>query len=63
MFDNYDSIILIPIDEINMIKGRMDIYDKLREDVIKSSRDVQKLSKQVIIITIFFVFTLYRCLS
>ena len=31
-----------------MIKSRMDIYDKLREDVIKTSRDVQKLSKQAI---------------
>ena len=32
----------------DQIKARLDIYDKLREDVIKSSRDVQKLSKQSI---------------
>ena len=46
--DNYDDLILIPINDINMIKERMDIYDKLREEVIKTSRDVQKLSKQAI---------------
>lgn len=47
-FDNYDNLTLIPKKDINMIKERMDIYDKLREEVIKTSRDVQKLSKQAI---------------
>jgi len=32
----------------NAIRGRMEAYDKLRERVIKDSRDVQKLSKQAI---------------
>lgn len=39
---------LIPVAEIDAIKGRFDVYDKLREGVIKDSRDVQKLSKQAI---------------
>jgi predicted translin family RNA/ssDNA-binding protein len=39
---------LIPSAEIDSIKERLDIYDKLREGVIKDSRDVQKLSKQAI---------------
>lgn len=30
------------------VRGRMDAYDAAREDVIKRSRDVQKLSKQAI---------------
>ena len=34
--------------EIDAIRVRMDAYDKLREDVIKQSRDVQKLAKQAI---------------
>ena len=34
--------------EIDAIRARMDAYDKLREDVIKQSRDVQKLAKQAI---------------
>ena len=34
--------------EIDAIKARMDNYDKLREAVIKDSRDVQKLAKQSI---------------
>jgi len=46
--DNYENLILIPMSDIDGIKERMDIYDKLREDVIKTSRDVQKLSKQAI---------------
>ena len=46
--DNYDNLVLIPMNDINSIKERMDVYDKLREDVIKTSRDVQKLSKQAI---------------
>lgn len=37
---------VIPMMEIDEIRSRMDVYDKLREEVIKSSRDVQKLSKQ-----------------
>jgi len=39
---------LLATDEIDAIKGRMDAYDKLREQVIKDSRDVQKLAKQAI---------------
>ena len=39
---------LIPVAEIDAIKIRLDTYDKLREGVIKDSRDVQKLSKQAI---------------
>lgn len=39
---------LIPVAEIDAIKSRLDTYDKLREGVIKDSRDVQKLSKQAI---------------
>ena len=31
-----------------LIKARLDAYDVLRETVIKTSRDVQKLSKQAI---------------
>eukprot|EP00606_Chrysophyceae_sp_TOSAG23-5_P000767 GSChrysophyteH2.ASY1.ANO1.1343.1 assembled CDS len=34
--------------EIDAIRARMDAYDKLREQVIKDSRDVQKLAKQAI---------------
>jgi predicted translin family RNA/ssDNA-binding protein len=33
---------------IYMYRERMETYDKLREDVIKQSRDIQKLSKQAI---------------
>jgi hypothetical protein len=33
---------------IDQIRTRLEAYDKLREDVIKQSRDVQKLSKQAI---------------
>ena len=39
---------LVPVEEIDAIKVRMDEYDKLREGVIKDSRDVQKLAKQAI---------------
>lgn len=39
---------LIPTTHLDEIKVRMDAYDKLREQVIKDSRDVQKLSKQAI---------------
>lgn len=34
--------------EMEQVRGRMELYDKLREDLIKGSRDVQKLSKQAI---------------
>lgn len=34
--------------ELDAIRQRMDAFDKLREDVIKQSRDVQKLSKQAV---------------
>lgn len=37
---------LLCLSEIDSIKARMDAYDKLREQVIKDSRDVQKLAKQ-----------------
>lgn len=39
---------LLDIDSINAIRERMEVYDKLREEVIKQSRDVQKLSKLAI---------------
>lgn len=39
---------LLNVEQIDAIKGRMDAYDKLREAVIKDSRDVQKLAKQAI---------------
>lgn len=34
--------------EFDIIRGRLDHIDQLREEVIKRSRDVQKLSKQAI---------------
>lgn len=34
--------------EMEQIRERMEVYDKLREELIKASRDVQKLSKQAI---------------
>ena len=43
-----DEASLLDIASINAIRDRMEIYDKLREDVIKQSRDVQKLSKLAI---------------
>jgi len=39
---------LIDCLELDAIRSRMDSYDKLREDVIKQTRDVQKLAKQAI---------------
>ena len=39
---------LLDVTSINAIRDRMETYDKLREDVIKQSRDVQKLSKLAI---------------
>lgn len=39
---------LIDTSSFDSIKARMDVYDKKREDIIKQSRDVQKLSKQAI---------------
>jgi hypothetical protein len=39
---------LLDISSINEIRERMEVYDKLREEVIKQSRDVQKLSKLAI---------------
>jgi hypothetical protein len=39
---------LLDISSINAIRERMEVYDKLREEVIKQSRDVQKLSKLAI---------------
>lgn len=39
---------LIDGPELDAIRQRMDTYDKLREEVIKQSRDVQKLAKQAI---------------
>ena len=44
--DNNEEMSLLPVEDIDAIKVRMDIYDKLREQVIKDCRDVQKLSKQ-----------------
>ena len=43
-----ESVNLLDIEAIDAIRGRMEAYDKLREDMIKQSRDVQKLSKQAI---------------
>lgn len=39
---------MLPIADFDAIKSRLDKIDALREDVIKKSRDVQKLSKQAI---------------
>ena len=39
---------LISVEEITKIKERFDLFDKERENVIKLSRDLQKLSKQAI---------------
>jgi predicted translin family RNA/ssDNA-binding protein len=39
---------LVDNEAIDGIRERMETYDKLREDVIKQSRDIQKLSKQAI---------------
>ena len=39
---------LIDLPELESIRGRMEALDALREDVIKQSRDIQKLSKQAI---------------
>lgn len=39
---------LLDMDAFSAIRGRMEEYDKQRENVIKQSRDVQKLSKQAI---------------
>ena len=39
---------LLDAPELDDIRARMDAYDKLREEVIKQSRDIQKLSKQAI---------------
>lgn len=43
-----DEDCLLDVQAINAIRDRMETYDKLREDVIKQSRDVQKLSKLAI---------------
>ena len=43
-----DEDSLLDVQAINTIRDRMETYDKLREDVIKQSRDVQKLSKLAI---------------
>lgn len=43
-----DSDSLLCGSDFDNIKERMDNYDRLREQVIKDSRDVQKLSKQAI---------------
>ena len=44
---------LIDIKAIDSIRDRMEIYDKMREDVIKQARDVQKLSKLAIYSIVF----------
>lgn len=43
-----EEMYLIDVAAIDAIRDRMEVYDKLREDVIKQSRDVQKLSKLAI---------------
>lgn len=40
------EIVLVPVNEIDSIRIKMDDFDAKREDVIKRSRDLQKLSKQ-----------------
>jgi predicted translin family RNA/ssDNA-binding protein len=42
------AVDLLDVAAIDAIRQRMEAYDKLREEVIKQSRDVQKLSKQAI---------------
>eukprot|EP01034_Spumella_vulgaris_P025994 gene25994-32511_t len=42
------EVVYFDVAEIDAIRLRMDNYDKLREQVIKDSRDVQKLAKQSI---------------
>lgn len=39
---------LISVADFDAIKVRLDHFDALREDVIKKTRDIQKLSKQAI---------------
>ena len=43
-----EKVPLVDAEELNAIRIRYEEQDKLREDVIKLSRDVQKLSKQAI---------------
>jgi hypothetical protein len=38
--------VLIPIADFDAIRTKMDEFDARREDIIKRSRDIQKLSKQ-----------------
>jgi hypothetical protein len=47
-FDEVKSLKLLNDAEIDTIKQRMDSFDKMREDVIKQSRDVQKQAKAAI---------------
>jgi len=42
------AVPLIDAGDLDAIRARYETYDKLREEVIKLSRDVQKLSKQAI---------------
>ena len=55
--DNKDEVIdgasALNLDVIKMIKARYDAQDKERENIIKKSRDIQKLSKNA-------VFSLHR---
>lgn len=46
--ESIEEISLICCEEIDAIRRRMDAQDKQREEIIKQSRDVQKLSKQSI---------------
>ena len=43
-----EEVFLLDVAAIDAIRERMEVYDKLREEVIKQSRDVQKLSKLAI---------------
>lgn len=45
---NFEHLDLIPVNQFTEIKVRLDAYDKLREDIIKQSRDIQKNAKQAI---------------
>ena len=40
------EVVLVPVGDIDSIRIKMDDFDAKREDVIKRSRDLQKLSKQ-----------------
>ena len=46
--ESFSSRVFIDKSDLANIKIRLDAYDAARENVIKTSRDIQKLSKQAI---------------